>query len=179
MLAKIGPALSRLWNRLVKKTPSPHVIGMSFVDLIVLSRSAKQETRSVLAALTDTERERVRFETMLLQGFVIEYVTAEVFRDRPETQGILTAYHGALDHLAGQDPVWEAFTAELRQRLPRYAAAALAPTLDQRLSCIGDIFAGACGDAGNRTLSTLGIIEFEMQYVATYKQCRTYIGAFA
>lgn len=148
--------------------------------MILKSREAKRETRGALASLSEETRERVQFETMLLQGFVIEYVTSELFRDRPaEKQGILTAYRGVLDDLAEKDPVWKAFDAELRQRTLLYAEAVIAPTLDVLLNRIGDAFAGACGDVGNTKLSTLGIIEFEMQYVATCKLCCGYIGAFA
>ena len=178
MLARISSKFSRLFKRLFGKKAPPHEIGMSFVELIIKSRSDKPETRSVLSSLSEKDRERVQFETMLLQGFVIEYVTSELFRNRPEKQGILTAYRGALDSLAEQDPVWRAFDAELRLRLLRYTKAVIAPSLDAMLTRLGDAFADACGHAGDRTLSTLGILEFEVQYVATCKLCCDYVGAF-
>ncbi|HEV8243467.1 MAG TPA: hypothetical protein VGQ07_05700 [Nitrospirales bacterium] len=179
MLSKIPGKVSRLFQTLFKKKATPHEIGLNFVEMILKSREAKRETRGALASLSEQTRERVQFETMLLQGFVIEYVTSELFRDRPEKQGILTAYRGVLDDLAEKDPVWKAFDAELRQRTLLYAEAVIAPTLDVLLNRIGDAFAGACGDVGNTKLSTLGILEFEMQYVATCKLCCDYIGAFA
>lgn len=178
MLSRVAPRFSRFVRALFKKKATPREIGISFVDLIVKSRADKPETRSVLASLSEKDCERVRFETMLLQGFVIEYVTSELFRNRPETQGILTAYRGALDSLAETDPVWRAFNAELRLRLLRYAEAAIAPSLDARLTRLGDAFADACGHKGDRTLSTIGILEFEIQYVATCTLCCDYVGAF-
>ncbi|MEK6604692.1 MAG: hypothetical protein AABY77_02225 [Nitrospirota bacterium] len=178
MLSRIAPKFSRLFRTLFKKKATPHEIGMSFVDMIVQSRADKPETRSVLASLSEKDRERVQFETMLLQGFVIEYVTSELFRNRPEKQGILTAYRDALDSLAEQDPVWRAFDAELRLRLLRYTEAVIAPSLDSMLTRLGDAFADACGHPGDRTLSTLGILEFEIQYVATCTLCCDYVGAF-
>lgn len=159
--------------------PVPGEVGMNFVEMIIKSREAKRETTSALAALSEKDRERVQFETMLMQGFVIEYVTSELFRDRPEKEGILTAYRRALDSLIERDPVWRAFDAELKKRVKLYTEAVVAPSIDAMLTRIGDAFAGACGDPDNRKLSTLGIIEFEMQYVSTCKLCCAYIGAFA
>jgi len=178
MLSRAASRFSRFVRTLLKKKPAPREIGMRFVDLIVKSREDKPETRGVLASLPEKDRERVRFETMLLQGFVIEYVTTELFRDRPETQGILTAYRGALDSLAAKDPAWRAFDAELRRRVLRYTDAVIAPSLDARLTGLGDVFADACGHAGDRALSTIGILEFEIQYVATCALCCDYVGAF-
>jgi len=179
MPSQLPSTVSRLFKKLFEKKVTPQEIGLSFVEMILKSREVKRETRGALASLSEKTRERVQFETMLLQGFVIEYVTSELFRDRPEKQGILTAYHVVLDDLAEKDPVWKAFDAELRQRTLLYAEAVIAPTLDGLLTRIGDAFAGACGEAGNTRLSTLGIIEFEIQYVATCKLCCDYIGAFA
>ena len=179
MLARTVHKFSRLFKRLFRKKAALHEIGMSFVEMIVQSRSDKPETRSVLSSLSEKDRERVQFETMLLQGFVIEYVTAELFRNRPEKQGILTAYRGALDSLVKKDPVWRAFDGELRKRVLLYTEAVIAPSIDAMLTRIGDAFASACGHAGDRTLSTLGILEFEIQYVATCKLCCDYVGAFA
>lgn len=178
MLSRAASRFSRFVRSLFGKKPAPREIGMRFVDLIVKSREDKPETRGVLASLSEKDRERIQFETMLLQGFVIEYVTAELFGDRPETQGILTAYRGALDSLAAKDPVWRAFDAELRLRLLRYTEAVIAPSLDARLSRLGDAFADACGRTGDRALSTIGILEFEIQYVATCTLCCDYVGAF-
>ncbi|MEK6693761.1 MAG: hypothetical protein AABY67_00210 [Nitrospirota bacterium] len=178
MLSRIAPKFSRLFRTLFKKKATPHEIGMSFVDMIVKSRADKPETRSVLSSLSKKDRERVQFETMLLQGFVIEYVTSALFRNRPEKQGILTAYRGALDSLAEKDPVWRAFDAELRMRLLLYTETVIAPSLDAMLTRLGDTFADACGHTGDRKLSTLGILEFEIQYVATCKLCCDYVGAF-
>ena len=140
MLSRIAPKLSRRFRALFKKKATPREVGMSFVDMIVRSRADKPETRSVLASLSEKDRERVQFETMLLQGFVIEYVTSELFRNRPEKQGILTAYRGALDSLVEQDPVWRAFDTELRMRLLRYTEAVIAPALDAMLTSLGDAF---------------------------------------
>ncbi len=179
MLSRAARKFSRFLKVLFGKKTTPHEIGMRFVDMIVQSRVDKPETRSVLSSLPEKDRERVQFETMLLQGFVIEYVASELFRNRPEKQGILTAYRGALDSLVEQDPVWRAFDAELRKRLLLYTEAVLAPSLDAMLTRLGDAFAGACGHAGDRKLSTIGILEFEIQYVATCKLCCDYIGAFA
>ena len=178
MLSQVAPRFSRFFRTLFKKKATPHEIGISFVDLIVKSRENKPETRGVLSSLSEKDRERVQFETMLLQGFVIEYVTSELFRNRPERQGILTAYRGALDSLAEKDPVWRAFDVELRLRLRRYTEAVIAPSLDAMLIRLGDAFADACGHAGDRTLSTIGILEFEIQYVATCTLCCDYVGAF-
>lgn len=179
MLARIASRFSRLFKRLFGKKATSHEIGMSFVEMIVKSRSDKPETRSVLSSLPEKDRERVQFETMLLQGFVIEYVTAELFRNRPEKQGILTAYRGALDSLVEKDPVWRAFDGELKKRVPRYTEAVIAPSIDAMLTRLGDAFADACGHAGDRKLSTIGILEFEIQYVTTCKLCCDYVGAFA
>lgn len=178
MLSRVAHKFSRLLKTLFGKKATPHEIGMRFVDMIIQSRLDKPETRSVLSSLSEKDRERVQFETMLLQGFVIEYVTSELFRNRPEKQGILTAYRGALDSLVEKDPVWRAFDAELRKRLLLYTEAVIAPSLDAMLTRLGDAFAGACGHAGDRKLSTIGILEFEIQYVATCKLCCDYIGAF-
>lgn len=178
MLSRVAPRFSRFFRTLFKKKAAPHEIGISFVDLIVKSRENKPETRGVLSSLSEKDRERVQFETMLLQGFVIEYVTSELFRNRPERQGILTAYRNTLDALAEKDPVWRAFDAELRLRLLRYAEAVIAPSLDAMLIRLGDAFSDACGHAGDRTLSTIGILEFEIQYVATCTLCCDYVGAF-
>ena len=179
MLSRLPRRVSRVFKRLFGKKATPHEIGMSFVEMIIKSRSDKPETTGVLSSLPEKDRERVQFETMLLQGFVIEYVTSELFRNRPEKQGILTAYRSALDSLVKQDPVWRAFEAELRKRVLLYTEAVIAPSIDAMLTRIGDAFAGACGHAGNRKLSTIGILEFEIQYVATCKLCCDYIGAFA
>ena len=178
MLSRVAPRFSRFFRTLFQKKATPHEIGISFVDLIVKSRENKPETRGVLSSLSEKDRERVQFETMLLQGFVIEYVTSELFRNRPERTGILTAYRGALDSLAEKDPVWRAFDVELRLRLRRYTEAVIAPSLDAMLIRLGDAFADACGHAGDRTLSTIGILEFEIQYVATCTLCCDYVGAF-
>lgn len=179
MLARFARKVSRLFTQLFGKKATPHEIGMSFVEMIIKSRSDKPETTGVLASLSEKDRERVQFETMLLQGFVIEYVTAELFRNRPEKQGILTAYRGALDSLVAKDPVWRAFDIELRKRVLLYTEAVIAPSIDAMLTRLGDAFADACGHKGDRKLSTIGILEFEIQYVATCKLCCDYIGAFA
>ena len=179
MPARFARTFSRFFTKLFGKKAAPHEIGMSFVEMIIKSRSDKPETTGVLSSLSEKDRERVQFETMLLQGFVIEYVTSELFRNRPEKQGILTAYRGALDSLVEKDPVWRAFDAELRKRVLLYTEAVIAPTLDAMLTRLGDAFADACGHKGDRKLSTIGILEFEIQYVATCKLCCDYIGAFA
>jgi len=179
MLTRLTYRLSRLFKRLFGKKATPHEIGMNFVEMIIKSREAKRETSGALSALPEKDRERVQFETMLLQGFVIEYVTSELFRNRPEKEGILTAYRGVLDALVEKDPLWRAFDAELRKRVLLYTEAVIAPSIGAMLTRIGDAFAGACGDKDNTKLSTLGIIEFEIQYVATCRLCCDYIGAFA
>jgi hypothetical protein len=179
MLSRFTHRLLWLLKGLFKKKATPREIGMNFVEMIIRSRSDKPETRGALSSLPEKDRERVQFETMLLQGFVIEYVTSELFRNRPEKEGILTAYRDALDSLVERDPVWRAFDAELRKRVLLYAEAVIAPSIDAMLTRIGDAFAGACGHKGDRTLSTIGILEFEIQYVATCKLCCDYIGAFA
>ena len=86
MLARFARTFSRSFTKLFKKKATPHEIGMSFVEMIIKSRSDKPETTGVLSSMPEKDRERVQFETMLLQGFVIEYVTAELFRNRPEKQ---------------------------------------------------------------------------------------------
>ena len=179
MLARFARRLSRFFTQLFRKKATPHEIGMSFVEMIIKSRSDKPETTGVLASLSEKDRERIQFETMLLQGFVIEYVTSELFRNRPEKQGILTAYRSALDSLVEKDPLWRAFDAELQKRILLYTEAVIAPSIAAMLTRIGDAFAGACGDVGNRKISTIGILEFEIQYVATCKLCCDYVGAFA
>ena len=179
MLSGVAHKFSRLLKRLFGKKATPHEIGMSFVEMIIKSRSDKPETTGVLASLSEKDRERVQFETMLLQGFVIEYVTSELFRNRPEKQGILAAYRGALDSLVAKDPIWRAFDAELRKRILLYTEAVIAPSITTLLTRVGDAFADACGHAGDRKLSTIGILEFEIQYVATCKLCCDYVGAFA
>jgi hypothetical protein len=179
MLARFARKVSRLCKQLFGKKATPGEIGMSFVEMIIKSRSDKPETTGVLASLSEKDRERVQFETMLLQGFVIEYVTSELFRNRPEKQGILSAYRGALASLADKDPVWRAFDAELRKRVLLYTEAVIAPSIDAMLTRLGDVFADACGYKGDRKISTIGILEFEIQYVATCKLCCDYVGAFA
>jgi len=179
MLARFAHRLARLLKRLFGKKATPHEIGVNFVEMIIKSRSDKPETSGALSSLSPKDRERVQFETMLLQGFVIEYVASELFRNRPEKEGILTAYRGVLDALVEKDPLWRAFDAELRKRIRLYTEAVIAPSIGAMLTRIGDTFADACGDKGNTKLSTLGIIEFEIQYVTTCQLCCDYIGAFA
>ncbi|TLY33960.1 MAG: hypothetical protein E6K57_02490 [Nitrospirae bacterium] len=178
MVSTLTRKVSRLVDRLFKKKATPQKIGLSFVEMIIKSREPKRETNGTLSALSEKDRERVQLETMLLQGFVIEYVTSELFRDRPERLGILNAYYAVLDDLAKQDPVWRSFDNELRNRTVLYSQAVTAPSLDVLLTRVGDAFADACGDAGNALFSMIGIIEFEMQYVATCKLCIEYVGAF-
>ena len=178
MLSKLTQKVSRFVKRLTKKKATPQEIGLSFVEMIIKSREPKRETSGTLSSLSEKDRERVQLETMLLQGFVIEYVTSELFRNRPERLGILNAYYAVMDDLAKQDPVWRSFDNELRKRTALYSEAVIAPSLDALLTRIGDAFADACGDAGNTIISTIGIIEFEMQYVATCKLCVEYAGAF-
>ena len=178
MLSGLTRKVSRFVERLFKKKTTPHKIGLSFVEMIIKSREPKRETNATLSALSEKNRERVQLETMLLQGFVIDYVTSEFFRNRPERLGILNAYYAVLDDLAKQDPVWRSFDNELRKRTALYSQAVSAPSLDVLLTRVGDAFADACGDAGNTIFSTIGIIEFEMQYVATCKLCIEYVGAF-
>jgi len=178
VLSTLTQKASRFVKRLFKKETTPQKIGLSFVELIIKSREPKRETSGTLSALPEKDRERVQLETMLLQGFVIEYVTAELFRDRPERLNILNAYYAMLDGLAKQDPVWRSFDNELRKRTELYSQAVIAPSLDALLTRVGDAFADACGDAGNTIFSMIGIIEFEMQYVATCKLCIEYVGAF-
>jgi hypothetical protein len=179
MLSGVAHKFSRLFKKLFGKKATPHEIGMRFVEMIIKSRSDKPETTGVLASLSEKDRERVQFETMLLQGFVVEYVTSELFRNRPEKQGILTAYRGVLDSLVEKDPLWRAFDAELQKRILLYTEAVIAPSINTMLTRLGDAFADACGHAGDRKLSTIGILEFEIQYVATCKLCCDYVGAFA
>ncbi len=179
MLSGVAHKFSRLFKKLFGKKATPHEIGMRFVEMIIKSRSDKPETTGVLASLSEKDRERVQFETMLLQGFVVEYVTSALFRNRPEKQGILTAYRGVLDSLVEKDPLWRAFDAELQKRILLYTEAVIAPSINAMLTRIGDAFADACGHAGDRKLSTIGILEFEIQYVATCKLCCDYVGAFA
>ncbi len=178
MLSKLTGKVSRAVKRLFKKKATPHEIGLSFVEMIIKSREPKRETNGTLSTLSEKDRERVQLETMFLQGFVIEYVTSELFRDRPERLGILNAYYAVLEDLSKQDPVWRSFNNELRKRQALYSQAVIAPSLDALLTRVGDAFADASGDAGNTIFSTIGIIEFEMQYVATCKLCIEYVGAF-
>src|SRR5207302_8374385 len=110
------------------------------VWLSVKSRESKRETSGTRSSLSEKDRERVQLETMLLQGFVIEYVTAELFRDRPERLNILNAYYAVLDGLAKQDPVWHSFDNELRKRTALYSQAVIAPSLDTLLTHVGDAF---------------------------------------
>src|SRR2546426_2246675 len=132
MVSTLPREASRFVKCLFKKKATPQKIGLSFVELIIKSRESKRETSGTLSALSEKDRERVQLETMLLQGFVIEYVTAELFRDRPERLGILNAYYAVLDDLAKQDPVWRSFDNELRKRTVLYSQAVTAPSLDVR-----------------------------------------------
>src|SRR3989442_11749549 len=178
MVSTLTRKVSRLVNRLFKKKATPQKIGLSFVEMIIKSREPKRETSGTLSALSEKDRERVQLEALPLQGFVSEYLTAELFRNRPERLGILNAYYAVLDDLAKQDPVWRSFDNELGKRTALYSQAVGVPSLDALLTRVGDAFAGACGDASNTIFSMIGIVEFEMQYVATCKLCIEYVGAF-
>src|SRR5947199_10848741 len=114
MVSTLTRKVSRFVNRLFKKKDTPQKIGLSFVEMIIKSREPKRETSGALSALSENDRERVQLETMLLQGFDSEYVTAELFRDRPERLGMLNAYYAVLDGLAKQDPVRRSFDTALR-----------------------------------------------------------------
>src|SRR5438132_11506024 len=114
MVSTLTRKVSRLVDRLFKKKATPQKIGLSFVEMIIKSREPKRETNGTLSALSEKDRERVQLETMRLQRFVIEYVTSDLFRDRPARLAILSAYYAVLDALATQYPVCRSFDTALR-----------------------------------------------------------------
>src|SRR5438132_13186998 len=114
MVSTLTRKVSRLVDRLFKKKATPQKIGLSFVEMIIKSREPKRETNGTLSSLSEKDRERVQLETMLLQGFVIGYVTSELFRDRLARLGILNAYYAVLDDLAKPNPVCGASATKLR-----------------------------------------------------------------
>src|SRR5207245_9451960 len=98
MVSTLTRKVSRLVDRLFKKKATPQKMGLRFVEMIIKSREPKRETKGTISALSEKDRERVQLETMLLQGFVLEYLTSALFRDRRDRLGILIAYYRVLAH---------------------------------------------------------------------------------
>ncbi len=82
---------------------------------------------------------------MLLIGWINEYTTWDLFRNRPEQNAILTVYYSFIDAFAQKDPTWRTFDTELRKRIPVYAAAVRDGLQKPQLEQVGWEFARFCG----------------------------------
>jgi hypothetical protein len=106
---------------------------------------------------------------MLLVGWINEYATWDVFRNRPEKKAILEAYYSLIDALALKDPNWRTFDTELRKRIPSYVEAVKGGLQKAQLEEIGWVFARFCGHPDDGLFQIEGTIAFSANYAATVR----------
>jgi hypothetical protein len=150
-----------------KTEATPQQIGRTFVDFIVKRGKAKNDTTGVFASLSELDRNRVLYETLLLIGWINEYITWDLFRDQPEKAAILTAYYSLIDSLALNDANWRTFDLELRKRIPVYAEIVKAGIQKAQIEQIGCEFARFCGNPDEGLFLIAGSTEFAANYAAT------------
>ena len=148
---------------------TPKQIGLAFIDFIVRSGKTKDNPNEALASLPERDRECIRYETMLLIGWINEYATWNLFPNKPEQNAILTDYYSLMDDFAQKDPTWRTFDTELRKRIPVYAAAVRDGLQKSQLEQVGWEFARFCGHADDILFQVTGTIEFATNYAATLK----------
>ena len=144
-------------------------IGLAFIDFIVRSGKAKDDPNEALASLPERDRESIRYETMLLVGWINEYATWDLFRNKPEQNTILTDYYSLMDDFAQKDPTWRTFDTELRKRIPVYAAAVRDGLQKSQLEQVGWEFARFCDHSDDILFQVTGTMEFAANYAATLK----------
>lgn len=148
---------------------TPKQVGLAFIDFIVKSGKAKVDQNEALASLPESDRESIRYETMLLIGWINEYATWDLFRNKPEQIAILTAYYSIMDALAQKDPIWHTFDTELRKRVPVYATAVKGGLDTRHLDQVGLEFASFCGHPDDTLFQVTGTMEFATNSAATLK----------
>jgi len=152
-----------------KPQATPKQIGLAFIDFIVKNGKPEIAPNEALASLPERDQEIIRYETMLLIGRINEYVTWDLFRNKPEQNEILTVYYSFIDALAQKDPAWHTFDTELRKRIPVYAAAVRDGLEKSQLEQVGWEFARFCGHADDTLFQVTGTIAFATNYAATLK----------
>lgn len=150
-----------------KTQATPKHIGLAFIDFIVKSGKPEDDPNEALASLPERDRESIRYETMLLTGWINEYATWELFRNKPEHNAILTVYYSFLDTFAQKDPRWRTFDSELRKRIPVYAAVVRAGLQKPQFEQIGWEFARFCGHPEETLFQMIGTTEFATNYAGT------------
>lgn len=152
-----------------KTQATPKQIGLAFIDFIVRSGRTQDDLNEAFSSLPEFDRESIRYETMLLIGWINEYATWDLFRNKPEQNTILTVYYSLIDAFAQKDPQWRTFDSELRKRIPAYAAAVKDGLEQPKLEQIGWEFARFCGHPDDILFQVTGTIEFTTNYAATLK----------
>ncbi|MDF0643356.1 MAG: hypothetical protein P0111_04965 [Nitrospira sp.] len=148
---------------------TPKEIAFAFIDFIVKGGNAKVDQNEALASLPEGDRESIRYESMLLIGWINEYATWDLFRNEPEQNAILTVYYSFIDALAQKDPTWHTFDSELRKRIPVYAAAARDGLQKSQFEQVGWEFARFCGHPDDTLFQVTGTMEFVTNCAATLK----------
>ncbi len=148
---------------------TPKQIALAFIDFIVKPQNSKDPSDQSVASLSEHDRQSIRYETMLLNGWINEYATWYSFHNKPEYKAILEVYYSLIETFAQKDPNWSTFDIELRIRIPVYAQAFGDGLQKSQLEEVGWEFARFCGHPDEVRFQMIGVIEFAANYAATQR----------